>query len=143
MIPVNLMSHFATLFVLAGLFGAGLLGYGWRGALCGAQVAKIEAAAKEAQLAAVARAVHQSEALRAEDLAVMSASAAERVQVIKETRHVERAAPRVATPHCTDLGADWLRLFNRAIDAGNGAPVGASAAASAASPSTDGARLEQ
>ncbi|MEW5974126.1 MAG: hypothetical protein AB1713_10260 [Pseudomonadota bacterium] len=141
--PSQILNIILALTALAVLIGAGLIGYGWRGAMCGEATAKREAAAKESQLAAVVRAIHQSEALRAEDASVLSASAAERIKVIKETRYVEREAPRVATPHCADLGADWLRLFNRAIDAGHGETVGAGAAASSARPFADGARDEQ
>lgn len=73
-----------------------------------------------------AEALDRLEALRIEsqkrydkDLEILMASQEVLVETKKVIRYVDREIPTVETPECTRLGADWLRLYNSSIKAGN------------------------
>lgn len=65
---------------------------------------------------AVLRAVEQSEKIRRQDFEILMEA---RDREIIVTEKLNTVYVDVPTPDCVDLGDDWLREFNRAINAAN------------------------
>lgn len=73
----------------------------------------------EDRIDSINRAIEQGRALAEQEYMAAQAGARVITRVKTEIRYVERAFDETATPACHDLGPDWLRHYNAAIDAAN------------------------
>lgn len=54
-----------------------------------------------------------------QDMELLMDSSREFGRIKEIIRYVDKETPKVETPECTDLGNDWIRLYNQSIEAAN------------------------
>ena len=94
---------FAVLALLL-IVGSGYAGYQWR-----------DYRATQEQLEAVSRAIEQAKEQQAIDREILEEGFEVQREIEIEYRTIYLEATTVATPECTDLGNDWVRVFNDAV----------------------------
>ncbi|MFZ5536762.1 MAG: hypothetical protein ACOZAP_04700 [Pseudomonadota bacterium] len=128
--PSQIINTILALTALAVLVGGGLIGYGWRGAMCGEQVAKLEASQAQRERAAAQRVIAEYERIQRENEAIELAWITTQREI--EARHAElkNELPAVMPAHqrtdgACNLSRGAVRVLNRA--AGHPDPVPAPA----------------
>lgn len=80
-----------------------------------------EGRAAVAQQRAIDRALAQAAAVWEQDRLILEQSQKVIYRTREVVRYVQREAQSLDMAHCPDLGADWIRLRNKSINAANAA----------------------
>ena len=75
--------------------------------------------AKAEQLKAMSAFIEKQNKQYEEDLSILMTARDVKEQAEELTDDVDEQAKDVPTPNCTDLGDDWIRLYNNSVEAAN------------------------
>lgn len=110
MTPAQIINAVMALIVMLVVFAAGYAGYSVRGAQCGEQLAKIEAAAAEREKATALRVIEEQQRIQRENEAIETAYIHAKTQ--QEARHA-RIKPKLSAAMPAHQRADGACNLNR------------------------------